>query len=147
VGHESGDLDFQGASPGGGSAILRTQLGHLLRFFERLPFIEMAPDATVVTAAPNDASARVLSAPGKAYAVYLHRGRIDPNAKPRYVVDSESRPSSLGFDLPAGRYSLTWTDPKTGTVGGESQLDHPGGAAQLNSPAYSEDIALIITTL
>jgi hypothetical protein len=144
AGHESGDLDFQGASPGGGSAALRTQLGHLLRFFQGLPFIEMAPDAAVLTSAPKDASARVLAAPGKTYAVYLHRGRIDPNAKPRYVVDSESRSSSLGLDLPAGRYSLTWTDPKTGATAGESELDHQGGTVQLNSPAYSEDVALVI---
>src|SRR5690606_15210096 len=89
--HESGDLDFGGASPGGGSAALRTQLGYLLRFFEGLPFIQMAPDAQALASPPRDASARVLSAPGKTYAVYLHRGRIDPDAKPRYVVDSESR--------------------------------------------------------
>lgn len=147
VGHESGDLDFQGTSPGGGSAALRSQLGHLLRFFQGLPFIEMAPDAGALTSPPRDASVRVLSAPGKTYAAYLHRGRIDPNAKPRYVVDSESRPSSLGLDLPAGRYTLTWTDPKTGAPAGESQLEHPGGAAQLNSPTYSEDIALVVKAL
>ena len=145
--HESGDLDFQGASPGGGSAALRSQLGYLLRFFEGLPFIEMAPDGDALTSPPRDASARVLSAPGRTYAVYLHRGRVEPNAKPRYVVDSESRPSSLGLDLPAGRYSLTWTDPKTGAAAGESQLEHPGGTAQLNSPAYSEDVALVIAAL
>jgi hypothetical protein len=147
VGHESGDLDFQGASPGGGGTALRSQLGLLLRFFQGLPFIEMAPDDDAMTSPPRDASARVLSAPGKTYAVYLHRGRVDPNAKPRYVVDSESRPSSLGLDLPAGRYSLTWTDPKTGAAIGESQLDHTGGAAQLNSPDYSEDVALVIAAL
>jgi hypothetical protein len=147
VGHESGDLDFEGASPGGGSAALRSQLGHLLRFFEGLPFIEMAPDAAALTSPPKEASARVLSAPGKTYAVYLHRGRIDPSAKPRYVVDSESRPSSLGLDLPAGRYSLTWTDPQTGAAAGESQLEHPGGTAQINSPSYSEDVALVIAAL
>jgi len=145
--HESGDLDFQGSSPGGGSAALRTQLGHLRRFFDGLPFIEMAPDARALTSAPKDASARILSAPGRTYAVYLHRGRIDPNAKPRYVVDSESRPSSLGLDLPAGRYSLKWTDTKTGAAASESQLDHPGGTAQINSPAYSEDVALIVAAL
>ncbi len=147
VGHESGDFDFHGASPGGGSSTLRTQLGYLRRFFEALPFIEMAPDAAMLTSAPKDASARVLSAPGKTYAVYLHRGRIDANATPRYVVDSESRPSSLGLDIPAGHYSLTWTEPKTGAAVGESELDHPGGTAQLNSPAYSEDVALVIAAL
>ncbi|MDA0205565.1 MAG: hypothetical protein O2795_09490 [Acidobacteria bacterium] len=147
VGHEPGDLDFQGKSPGGGSAALRSQLGHLRRFFEGLPFIEMAPDATTITSAPKDASARVLSTPDKTYAVYLHRGRIDPNAKPRYVVDSESRTSSLVLDLPTGRYSLTWTDPRTGAAVGESQLNHQGGAAQISTPAYSEDFALVIAAL
>ena len=144
AGHESGDLDFGGASPGGGSAALRTQLGHLRRFFDGLPFIEMAPDAAALASAPQDASARVLSAPGKTYAVYLHRGRIDANAKPRYVIDSESRPSSLGLELPAGSYALTWTDPITGAAIGESQLEHAGGTAQLTSPAYSEDVALVV---
>ena len=147
VGHESGDLNFEGKSPGGGSAALRTQLGHLRRFFEDLPFIEMAPDSAAMTSAPIDASARVFSAPGNTYALYLHRGRVDPNAKPRYVVDSESAPSSLGLELPAGRYSLTWTDPKTGAAFHESQLDHPGGTARMDSPAYSEDVALVIAAL
>jgi hypothetical protein len=145
VGHESGDFDFAGHSPGGGSATLRTQLGYLNRFFQQLPFIKMAPDAAVISSVPKDASARALSAPGETYAVYLHRGHIDPDAKPRYVVDSASRPSSLSLDLPAGTYSVTWTDPKTGGVIGESQLKHQGGAAQLNSPAYSEDAALVVS--
>jgi hypothetical protein len=147
VDHESGDLNVEGTAPGGGSAVLRSQLGHLLRFFEGLPFIKMAPDDDALTSPPKDASARVLSASGKTYAVYLHRRRIVPDAKPRYVVDSELRPSSFGLELPEGRYSLTWTDPKTGVATGKSQLEHAGGTAQLNSPAYSEDVVLVVAAL
>lgn len=145
VGHESGDFNSEGKSPGGGSAALRTQLGHLSRFFHALPFLEMAPDAEVITSQPQDASVRALSDPSKFYAFYLHRGRVDSSVKPSYVVDALSRPTSLKLNLPAGDYDVAWTDTKTGAAAGSSQMTHSGGDVQLDSPAYSQDLALVIT--
>jgi hypothetical protein len=144
VGHEAGDFDFQGSSPGGGSAALRTQLGRLNRFVHDLPLIRMAPDRDVVTSGPGNASVRVLSLPGRTYALYLHRGRVDPDARPRYVVDSAPRPSTLTLVLPAGAWTATWTSPATGDPSGSARIEHAGGDFTLQSPDYAEDLALVV---
>jgi hypothetical protein len=116
-------------SPGGGSVELRRQLGILKDFLYGFDFLRMAPDTkTLRGGVPAKATARVLSEPGKQYALYLHGGtRAD-----------------LKLDLPAGTYSVEWVDTKTGKVAGREKLTHKGGVVSLRSPAYSEDIALRI---
>ncbi len=140
VGHEGGDLDYSETTPGGGSSTLRTQLGFLNRFFHELPFVRMAPDGDVVAAGPEEGSARALSNPGEIYAVYLHHGRVDPEATPRYVVDSELSQRTLTLNLPAGNYSVTWRDPQNRVSWAESQLTHSGGQVEVETPRYKEDI-------
>jgi hypothetical protein len=143
-GHETGDLEYTDTTPGGGSAALRTQLGFLSRFFHELPFVEMAPDSTVVASAPQGASARALSRPGEIYAVYVHHGRFDRNAKPRASVDEQASSRTLGLELPSGAYEAVWSGPGTGEELGRTALEHPGGRADLVTPEYSEDIALVL---
>ena len=143
VSHEDGMFAYDEATPGGGSRMLRTQLGFLRRFFDEMPFVRMQPDAAVIRGGPAEgASARALSEPGKVYAVYLHHGRVDPRAKPRYLVDGQRRDATLVLDLPKGSYRVAWLNPKTGVVDRSERLLHPGGEARLRSPEYSEDIAL-----
>ena len=143
VSHEDGTFAYDASTPGGGSRALRTQLGFLHRFFDEMPFLRMQPDATVIHGGvPEGASARALSEPGKVYAVYLHHGRVDSKAKPRYVVDGQRREATLTLDLPKGSYRVAWLNPKTGVVDRSARLSHPGGEARLRSPEYSEDIAL-----
>jgi hypothetical protein len=65
-------LDYK--SPGGGSPALRSQLKVLKDFLESFDFIRMAPDGSVIRGGvPPGLSARALSEPGRAYAVYIHR--------------------------------------------------------------------------
>ncbi len=143
VTHENGMFAYDAATPGGGSRALRTQLGFLRRFFDEMPFVRMSPDTVVIRGGlPDGASARSLSEPGKVYAVYLHHGRVDARAKPRYVVDGQRRQATLALGLPKGAYRVTWVNPKTGAVDRAERLSHPGGEARLSSPEYSEDIAL-----
>jgi hypothetical protein len=143
VSHEDGGFAYDAATPGGGSRSLRTQLGFLRRFFDQMPFARMRPDAAVIRGgAPEGASVRALSEPGKVYAVYLHHGRVDPTATPRYVVDGQRRQATLALELPTGAYRVAWVNPKTGAVDRAERLSHSGGEAHLRSPEYSEDIAL-----
>lgn len=137
--HPAGTLrDY--ASPGGGSAELRAQLGTLRQFMESLDFIRMKPRNDLlkggqITAGLGGggadarvarATARVLAEAGKAYAVYVLGGTR----------------AELLLDLPAGAYRVEWLHPRDGRFETPEKLDHPGGPCKLTSPAYAEDIAL-----
>ncbi len=144
VGHESGDLRYTRSTPGGGGEVLRRQLGFLRRFFEKLPFLHMAPDADVVVSAPPGATAWALSAPGEVYAVYAHHGRLAPDARPRYRVDDKrQRDAKLVLNLPPGEYLVTWADPRSTATLPPQELSHPGGPATLDALTYIEDIAVV----
>jgi hypothetical protein len=127
VAHPDGTAKVEPPTPGGGGPTLRKQLSILKEFLSGLDFIHMISDDGIIKGGvPEKATARVLSQPGKAYAVYLHGGtRAD-----------------LVLDLPPGRYRVEWVDTKTGVVEPGQPLDHPGGRVTLHSPAYQDDIAL-----
>lgn len=148
AGHERGDFRYDDKTPGGGSTELRRQLGVLHEFLERLDFVHMAPAAGVITGVvPAGCSARVLAGAGKTYAVYLHHGRVVKQAKPRYQVDGASRAAKLTLDLPNGRYEVSWLDPKTGKWSGRHKVTHAGGGCTLESPVYTEDVALLVRAI
>jgi hypothetical protein len=146
VGHESGTLQYDAKTPGGGSTALRRQLGILHGFLRRLDFVHMAPAGGFVTGGvPEGASVRALAQPGKQYAIYLHHGRIVKDGKPRYQVDAARRTAKLTLDLPKGRYTAEWVDTKSGKMNRRT-LTHSGGACTLESPEYAEDVALAVRT-
>ncbi|MCB1020848.1 MAG: hypothetical protein KDC27_13025 [Acidobacteria bacterium] len=148
VGHEAGDLRYTAATPGGGSELLRRQLGFLRRFFGEMPFVAMAPDAAVIAIPPEGASARALSAPGAFYAIYAHHGRIVAKAKPCYQVDKTlHRKATLTLNLPPGAWAVTWADPKSTAQLPPQKLEHPGGPAELAVPPYIEDFAVTLRKL
>jgi hypothetical protein len=144
VGHERGDLRYDEKTPGGGSTELRRQLGVLREFFGRIEFVRMAPAVGIVGGLPEGASGRALAQSGKTYAVYVHHGRFVKGGKPQYVVDGASRPAKLTLELPKGRYSVEWLDPKSGKWSGRRTVTHAGGACALEGPAYTEDVALLV---
>jgi hypothetical protein len=69
---------------------------------------------------------RVLSNPGKAYAIYL-----DGNG-----------PTNLILELPPGEYSSEWLNPKSGSVEQLESFIHKGGERILTSPVFQDGIAL-----
>ncbi len=80
---------------------------------------------------------------GKAYAAYVH---VPLPKKPK---DEELRrhaaktvTAELVLDLPAGRYRAEWWNTKTGEVTPSAAFTHSGGEKILNSPPFSEDVAL-----
>jgi hypothetical protein len=98
-------------------------------FIHGFDFVRMAPDNAILRGGiPDKATARALVEPGKAVAIYVKGGTR----------------AALAVDLPAGTWHAEWTDTRTGAVARAGSLDHPGGTAALESPPYTEDIALRI---
>ena len=127
--HEDGSYAYPEKQPGGGSALLRNQLGFLMKFMNDLDFVRMKPNKSFF-AAPLPPPTRVysLSESGKQYAAYFLRGQqINPT-----------------LTLPAGKYSVSWMDPVTGAYSKNETLQHKGGTVSLSSPPFEFDIALRI---
>jgi hypothetical protein len=128
VGEEDGKAINK--APGGGSTNLRQQLKVLSGFINSFDLIKMKPDYNLVIQSP-DAFARVLSEPGKQYAIYIHNGsKCDLNLK-----------------LPSGKYAVEWISTKDGSRIKTEKIDHKGDQVLIKSPEYYEDIALKITSI
>ncbi len=140
--HPEGDfLDYQ--SPGGGSPALRRQLGVLKRFLEGFEFVKMAPDQQLVSSISDGLSSTALSEPGKAYAVYL---RVAIPNRPKAAAEPlhKSAEAHLTVNLAAGNYGVNWLDTLTGATIRSDRVEHSGGELSLQSPVFSNDIALSI---
>jgi hypothetical protein len=124
VGHEDG-TDIEPNGPGGGSPTLRKQLRVLSEFLHKLPLADIAPDTSTVKQT-GGVYARVLSNPGREYAIYF-----DGNG-----------PVEVRLNLPAGNYSGEWLNTKTGTVEKAEKFSHPGGEKVFKTPEFHNGIAL-----
>jgi hypothetical protein len=124
TGHEDGSF-AEPNGPGGGSPALRHELHILSQFLQSFSLIDLRPDTRTVNHAAG-VTARVLSNPGKQYAVYL-----DGNG-----------PTELTLELPRGQYSCEWVNVKTGTIEQLEGFTHEGGKKILTSPAFQNGIAL-----
>jgi hypothetical protein len=129
VGFEDGSFRYPKSQPGGGSRGFRRQMKVLKDFMYGFNFIRMHPDNNVIrNGLEKQTEAYVLAEPGRQYAAHIYGGEQ----------------VNLRFDLPKGRYDITWVNTLTGNVDRQDQLDHPGGNASLESPRYKTDIALRI---
>ncbi len=124
IGHEDGSYS-EPNGPGGGSPTLRHQLRVLSEFLQSFSLVDLRPDTHTVKHAAGT-SARMLSNPGKQYAIYL-----DGNG-----------PTELTLELPRGQYSCEWVNVKTGTIDQLEGFIHKGGKKLLTSPAFQNGIAL-----
>jgi hypothetical protein len=126
-GHEDGTFKYPAKTPGGGNRGFRRQMKVLKDFIHGFDFVRMKPDErTLKGGLPNKGRARVLSEPGRQYALYLFGG---PEAK-------------LEMALPKGTYDLAWVDPLSGKVLKAERVKAEGPATVLASPRYTTDIAL-----
>jgi len=127
-GHEDG-TDSEPNGPGGGSVAFRHQLSILQTFLNRFSLLDLHPDLQTVQRAAG-VQARVLSNPGHEYAIYL-----DGNG-----------PTELTLVLPKARYSEEWIDIRTGAPLRSASFSHPGGPISLQSPKFTNGIALRLAT-
>jgi len=143
AGHEDGTFVYPPTQPGGGSTALRRQLKALREFFESFEFVRMRPANHVLAApAPEGASIRVLAEEGSAYAVYVHHSRILRDFRPRHIINSARRSTNLVLNLPAGRYTARWLNPRTAKFDKTETFSQEGGPRILPSPEYTEDVVL-----
>jgi hypothetical protein len=124
TGHEDGS-DTGPNGPGGGSHNLRRQLSVLSKFMQSLNLVEMHPDFRSVKLAGGTIP-RVLSNPGQEYGIYL---------------DGDG-PAKVTLTLPAGRYSVAWTDIRTGISERTTELPSSGADVLVQSPSFQNGIAL-----
>ena len=132
VGFEDGTFAYPDEHPGGGTAALRAQLRILGAFIRSFDFVHMASFDGIADL-PEDLAMYALAVPGRQYAVYLCHTVKEAGA------ETSAR---LTLDLPQGTYRAEWIDTLSGErIGGES-FAHDGGARELASPAFAEDLAL-----
>lgn len=117
-------------APGGGGPAIRRQLGVLRWLIEELPLIRCTPQTGFITGGvPPGGAVQVLGVPGEAYLVYV-RGGTQAN---------------LVTNLPAGTYRGRWIDPRSSAVSSRlAEFTHTGGSRTLSSPAYGEDMVLLM---
>lgn len=122
--HPDGSAKVEEPTPGGGSRKLRASLSALMQFIRSFNFIRMSPDKNIKAA--DDVSIYALSEYGKQYAIYIRNGNK----------------TTVKFDLPDGVYRVKWIDTKNGDILRSEQIKHSGGAVELISPEYKDDVAL-----
>ncbi|HTQ58718.1 MAG TPA: hypothetical protein VMI32_00720 [Candidatus Solibacter sp.] len=124
IGHEDGSYS-EPNGPGGGSPAFRRQLRVLREFLQSFSLVDLRPDFLAVKQA-RGVTARSLSNPGKAYAIFL----------------DGAGPTELTVTLPPGNYSAEWVDVSTGSIAQREAFSHKGGDKILPSPAFQKGIAL-----
>ncbi len=139
VGEESGDATARE---------LQAQIGALMRFLAGLDLVSLRRDTKLLAERPPaGAFARAISTTGKFYALYLHQsdwGGKDSQRKPSYEVRQGNYRTTLTLDLAAGKYEVSWIEPKDAKIRSTESLLHEGGQVRLTTPAYAEDIALTL---
>ena len=133
------------SAPGGGGRAIRRQLQTLRRFMDGLDYVRMRPDVTVVKNLPKGVSVHAMVEPGRQYGVYLARvvpEKQGKNETGKLIDPAAGQGAAVRIELPAGDYQLEWINPRTGETDKSQRLEHPGGEAGLESPPFSQDLAL-----
>lgn len=141
---EDGTAAVTPPTPGGGGRALRRQLRTLHDFVNGFDFVRMKPDRAAVATKSDGVTLRVLSQPGKQYAVYLSRLSEEKNkdnkGTGKFFDPAAGKPVLLEFDLPGGSYAGEWVNPRTG--GRTPRRLDAGGKVTIESPPFEEDLAL-----
>lgn len=145
AGHEEGTFVYPASQPGGGARSLRRQLRFLGEFMRRFDLVHLRPQADLVAGGvPAGMTARALGQPGRDYIVYLRPTEPQPQGNGPPGAASANRQVVLEINLPGGRYSVEWLDPKRAWPMSYQQLAHSGGVARLAAPAFGEDVVLAL---
>jgi hypothetical protein len=131
--HPEGTFHYPEKQPGGGTPAFRKQLSYLKKFMDSCDFVKMKPDTTVFSGEISGKNkVIVLSERGKQYAIYWMGGKQ----------------LTIEVNLPTGDYAAEWIDPLTGEIVKKSTYGvHSKGLVKIESPKYTEDIALRLKIL
>lgn len=131
VGHEDGSYPVDAGTPGWSHAGYRSQLKFLKSFMESLDFIRMKPDNTILKVVKgNLKDYQIFAEKGKKYAIYLQ--------------GNES--VGLQLSIPDGKYTANWIDPVSGEIKNSVELESTENTISIESPAFQEDIVLLINS-
>jgi hypothetical protein len=61
-----------------------------------------------------------------------------------FPLETRQHSFEVLLDVSSGTYTADWMNPKTGAIDKSQNFSHPGGARSLDSPLFSEDVALRI---
>jgi hypothetical protein len=126
--HENGTFQYPSTQPGGGSRALRKQLSYLQKFIRRFDFLRMKPDSTIVAnILPETKTRQVMAEAGSQYAIYLFG----------------QGPFTVDLSVPAGKYSVDFTDPLTGQYENKT-TETSDGKLNITTPPFREDVAIRI---
>ncbi len=143
----------------GGGPTQRRHLRIHSEFMSTLDYLHMHPAPELLAQPlPDGLQGQLLARPGETYAGYV---RIpSPSLKPaqirradggvsfdRAIVSSlvpEPKPRRLTvrLEVAPGRYRIEWITPATGEVAQAQPVEHTGGTLALETPVFSEDIAV-----
>lgn len=149
AGYEDGTFAYPATQPGGGNAGFRRQMRILKDFIHGFNFVRMRPDNTVFRGiTPAAVTARALVEPEKAMAIFIRRdnpkaasGAAPPAAAATDRGSASKAPAVVSLDLPAGQWTATWIDTKTGRTLRTAKVNG-GGIRPLDAPDFDTDIAL-----
>ena len=132
AGNEDGTFPVRDGEPGGGGKILRNQFKILAEFMKGIDFINMRPLNSSKLRLPesNEFKFQVLAKADEVIAMYIHK------------ADTGIATSTFEIELSSGSYNLVWVDTKTGAENVAEMHNHHGGWAIINTPGFSDDIAL-----
>jgi hypothetical protein len=134
--NEDGTFHYTAKQPGGGNRAFRRQMGILKEFIHGFDFVHMRPDTSVIQAPlPMGISARCLSLPGEAYALYVclaaktvdqfsvvWKGEVQPAHTGEYTFYTLSN-DGVRFILGDHTVIDNWTDHSTKEDKGMTKLE------------------------
>jgi hypothetical protein len=144
VDHEKGNFEVPEKQPGGGGRRFRSQLYILRQVLDEIDFISMKPANSILQdSLRNSATVRILAGKGQ-YLIYLNNTIRKVPANADSLVGPKSEVLSLNLEIPAGPYSVTWINTITGERSTQAIEADLTGKVILETPPFSEDIALLI---
>ena len=100
---------------------------------------------TTIGGIPENAICNALAESGKQYALYLFHGSYDNEWGASFIPKPGHYNDTLTlYGIPAGIYTVQWSDPASGDVMGSENRTWKGGNFTVTTPPYSLDIALKI---
>jgi len=138
--HENGTFRVENGQPGGGGINLRSQFKILIQVLSEIDFLKMRPNDSILQCAfAKPATARALIHEGNQYLIYINDKKADNDSLARH-----EKSLAFSINLPKGDYSAKWINTLTGERIPFDIKGHEGGEYKLETPAFIDDIALMI---
>lgn len=138
--NENGTFKVEEGQPGGGGIKLRSQLKILRQVMSEIDFLKMNPgDSILRYTFDKPATARALINAGNQYLIYINDKKAEND-----TLERENKSLAFSVSLPKGDYVGKWINTLTGERKPIDIREHEGGELRLETPPFTDDIALMI---